>query len=69
MYLLVIILILLLIFLCSIFCCVFLNNSSYDNIKYNKNIIVPIETNNESTIHINPMQIDIVNLNNSPKLN
>lgn len=64
MYLLVIILILLLI--CFRFCCVFLNNSSYDNIKYNKNIIVPIETNNERAIHINPMQIDIVNLNNAP---
>jgi len=64
MYLLVIILILLLI--CSRFCCVFLNNSSYDNIKYNKNIIVPIEKNNERAIHINPMQIDIVNLNNAP---
>lgn len=66
MYLLIIVLILLLIILCSWFCCIYLNNRYYDRIKYSKNIIVPIETNKEYSNNINPMQIEIVNLNNVP---
>ena len=66
MYLLIIFLTLLLIIIFSWFCCVYLNNSYYDSIKYSKNIIVPIETNKEYSNNINPMQIEIVNLNNVP---
>ena len=66
MYLLVIFLTLSLIIICSWSCCVYLNNRYYDSIKYSKNIIVPIETNKEYSNNINPMQIEIVNLNNVP---
>ena len=66
MYLLIIVFILLLIILFFSCCCVYLNNSYYNSIKYSKNIIVPIETNKEYSNNINPMQIEIVNLNNVP---